>query len=153
MVKESRNTVVSILTSSTKWGPRNEVRLTKFCSGPALQRGDGITIYPDMCEGLGSISRTFKTLRNLFSQYFFSSLACRCATEAKRQNLQWFALQYYGECWGSSESLKELFPRCIIAFYSTCMIRWKVGIFDFSIRNCLINKQKGVQCKVTKSVG
>ena len=69
-MKESRNTVVSILTSSTKWGPRDEVRLTKFCSGPAPQLGDGITIYLDMCEGLGSISRTFKTLRNLFSQYF-----------------------------------------------------------------------------------
>ncbi|CAH3120647.1 unnamed protein product, partial [Pocillopora meandrina] len=52
---------------------------------------------------------------------YLISLACRCATEAKRQNLQWFALQYYGECWGSSESLKELFPRYPIDSEDRCV--------------------------------
>lgn len=43
----------------------------------------------------------------------YSSLACRCAAEARRQNLQWFALQYYGECWARDGSLQELLPRYV----------------------------------------
>ncbi|CAH3032321.1 unnamed protein product, partial [Porites lobata] len=47
---------------------------------------------------------------NHWQPYLFS-LANRCASEARRQNLQWFALQYYGECWARNGSLSQLLPR------------------------------------------
>ena len=35
---------------------------------------------------------------------FDSSLACRCANEARNRNYTMFGLQYYGECWAGSGS-------------------------------------------------
>lgn len=52
---------------------------------------------------------------------YLARLACRCATEARRQNLQWFALQYYGECWSRNGSLSLLLPNYPIDYKCNCV--------------------------------